>query len=124
MREFWYTSFHQLDLARQIVDGRRDAVRAYLHHFWSHWSGPNYAVDEARIAAYATETMPSPDDRLKTPASILWQVCDPIFPEAWSDRLDDFFTDYALERLPGVGHFMPLEATEKFAEAILHRIGS
>lgn len=36
VREFWYTSFHQLELARDIVDGRRDAVRAYLHHFWAH----------------------------------------------------------------------------------------
>jgi pimeloyl-ACP methyl ester carboxylesterase len=44
--EFWYTSFHQLDLAKHLVDGNRDAVRAYLHHFWSHWSGPNYIVDE------------------------------------------------------------------------------
>jgi pimeloyl-ACP methyl ester carboxylesterase len=28
VREFWYTSFHQLDLARDIVDGHPDAVRA------------------------------------------------------------------------------------------------
>jgi pimeloyl-ACP methyl ester carboxylesterase len=148
VREFWYTSFHQLDLARQIVDGRRDAVRAYLHHFWSHWSGPDYVLDEGRIdhladvyspkgafivaaqwyrsssnpvTAYAAETVPSPDDRLKTPASVLWQACDPIFPEGWSDRLDDFFSDYILESLPRTGHFTPLEATEIFARAILHR---
>jgi pimeloyl-ACP methyl ester carboxylesterase len=49
VREFWYTSFHQLELARQLVDGKRDAVRAYLRHFWSHWSGPDYVVDEKRI---------------------------------------------------------------------------
>jgi pimeloyl-ACP methyl ester carboxylesterase len=45
VKEFWYTSFHQLDLVQQLIDGNRDAVRAYLHHFWSHWSGPNYIVD-------------------------------------------------------------------------------
>jgi pimeloyl-ACP methyl ester carboxylesterase len=27
VKEFWYTSFHQLDLARQLIDGNRDAVR-------------------------------------------------------------------------------------------------
>jgi pimeloyl-ACP methyl ester carboxylesterase len=48
-REFWYTSFHQLDLARQLIDGNRDAVRAYLRHFWPHWSGPSYVVDDERI---------------------------------------------------------------------------
>jgi hypothetical protein len=49
VREFWYTSFHQLDLARQLIDGNPDAVRAYLRHFWSHWSGPSYVVDDERI---------------------------------------------------------------------------
>ena len=67
--------------------------------------------------------MPSPGDRLTTPVTILWQTCDAIFPDAWSDRLDNFFTDYSLEKLRGVGHFTPLEATQKFAESILHRTG-
>src|SRR5580658_3837205 len=41
-REFWYQAFHQLDLAEQLIDGQPDAVRAYLRHFWTHWSGPGY----------------------------------------------------------------------------------
>src|ERR1700758_1855317 len=41
-REFWYQAFHQLELCNQLIDGRPDAVRAYLRHFWSHWSGPGY----------------------------------------------------------------------------------
>jgi hypothetical protein len=117
VKEFWYTSFHQLDLVQQLIDGNRDAVRAYLHHFWSHWSGPNYLVDEKRIdhladvysapgafiasvnwyrssgnpvTAYAAETKPSPDTRLATPTTILWQDQDPIFLYRWSDQLDAF----------------------------------
>src|SRR6266705_2520592 len=39
-REFWYQSFHQLALAERLIDGQPSAVRAYLEHFWSHWSGP------------------------------------------------------------------------------------
>lgn len=143
--EFWYTSFHNLELFGTLVDGKRDAARAYLHHFWSHWSGPAYVVDETRIdhladvysapgafnasvawyrssgnpvTAYATEVAPAPADRLKTPTTVLWQETDPIFPIAWSDRLDEFFVNYRLQRLPGVGHFTPLEATETFAAAI------
>ena len=32
--------FHQLSLIEEILDGDRAAVRAYLAHFWNHWSGP------------------------------------------------------------------------------------
>lgn len=151
VKEFWYTSFHQLDLAQRLVDGNRDAVRAYLHHFWSHWSGPNYIIDERRIdhladvysapgafiasvnwyrsssnpvTAYAAEIEPSPSERLATPTTILWQDQDAIFPYRWSDRLDAFFKDYNLERLERVGHFTPLEATSRFAEAIKQRLAS
>ena len=44
-------------------------------------------------------------------------------PLAWADRLDHFFTNYKFEKLSGVGHFTPLEATEKFAAAIVERLG-
>ncbi len=36
--EFWYQAFHNLELSTQLVDGQPEAVRAYLRHFWSHWS--------------------------------------------------------------------------------------
>ena len=48
-REFWYQAFHQLDLAEQLVDGNRDAVRAYLRHFWRHWSGPGFELPEDHL---------------------------------------------------------------------------
>jgi pimeloyl-ACP methyl ester carboxylesterase len=149
VKEFWYTSFHQLRLSEELVDGKPEAVRAYLRHFGEHWSGPNYIVDEARldrltecysvpggftasmmwyrssgnpVIAYASELPPPPEERLSTPVSILWQALDPIFPYAWSDRLSDFFTDYILERLDGIGHFTPLEATDRFTAAIKSRL--
>jgi len=150
VREFWYTSFHQLDLARLLIDGNRDAVRVYLHHLWSHWSGPNYIVDEKRmdhlvevysapgafvasinwyrtsssnpVTAFAAETKPSPGQRLATPTTVLWEDQDPIFPFEWSDQLDAFFQNYTLERLSGIGHFTPLEATDRFAKAIKQRL--
>jgi pimeloyl-ACP methyl ester carboxylesterase len=133
---------------QQLIDGNRGAVRAYLHHFWP---GPNYPVDEKRIdhladvysapgafiasvnwyrssgnpvTACAAETKPSLDTRLAAPTTILWQDQDPIFPYRWSDQLDAFFQDYTLERLGGIGHFTPLEATDRFAEAIKHRLTS
>jgi Carboxypeptidase regulatory-like domain len=146
VKEFWYTSFHQLKLAEELIDGKREAVRAYLRHFWEHWSGPKYSVDDQRldhltdvyskpgaftaslewyrssgnpVTAYAKEERPNPSDRLATPTIILWQEHDPIFPIAWADQLDHFLASYKFERLSGVGHFTPLEATEKFAAAII-----
>jgi pimeloyl-ACP methyl ester carboxylesterase len=148
-REFWYPPFHRLDLAKQLIDGKPKAIRAYLRHFWSHWSGPDYEVDESRLdhlvgvysppgaftasvgwyhtssspdAAYVAETAPERAGRLSTPTTVLWQEFDPIFPTQWSDRLDEFFADVSLEMLDGVGHFTPMEAPDRFASAIKQRI--
>jgi pimeloyl-ACP methyl ester carboxylesterase len=149
VKEFWYTSFHRLDLAQQLIDGKPDAVRTYLRHFWSHWSGPDFVVDNKRIdhltevysapgafvasinwyrtssnpvTAFATETRPPRHQRLTVPTTVLWEEQDPIFPYEWSNRLDDFFADYTLERLSGVGHFTPLEAADRFVNAVKHRL--
>ena len=144
-QEFWYQSFHQLDLAEQLIDGRPDAVRAYLGHFWSHWSGPSFELsDEAlsRVAALysepgafvasigwyragagsvarsLSEQPPPPGDRIHVPATVLWPGHDPLFPVQWSDRLDEFFDKVRVRELPSAGHFTPLEAPVEFAEEI------
>lgn len=49
MREFWYQSFHRLPLAEELIDGKPEAVRAYLRHFWNHWSGPAFELHEAAL---------------------------------------------------------------------------
>lgn len=145
-REFWYQPFHQLALAERLIDGRADAVRAYLSHFWSHWSGPGFRPTESDldhlVARYAApgaftasigwyragagavasslgERAPAPADRLPTPTTVLWPEHDPLFPRAWSDRLEEFFADVRLRHLDGVGHFGPLEAPAAFADAVV-----
>jgi pimeloyl-ACP methyl ester carboxylesterase len=145
MREFWYQAFHQLGLIEQLIDGRPDAVRAYLEHFWSHWSGPGYQPAAAEldrltalygdpgafvasigwyragagtIANSLAERAPAAADRIATPTTVLWPECDPLFPPAWSDRLAEFFTDASLQPMAGVGHFSPLEAPDRYVAAI------
>jgi pimeloyl-ACP methyl ester carboxylesterase len=49
VREFWYTTFNQQKVVEELIDGNPKAVRAYLRHFWEHWSGPNYIVAETRL---------------------------------------------------------------------------
>jgi pimeloyl-ACP methyl ester carboxylesterase len=144
-QEFWYQSFHRLDLAERLIDGRPDAVRAYLAHFWSHWSGPSFELgDEAlsrvaglysepgafvasigwyragagSVARSLSEQPPPPDGRIRVPATVLWPGQDPLFPVEWSDRIDEFFDRARIRMLPSAGHFTPLEAPGEFAEEI------
>ena len=144
-REFWYQAFHNLELSTRLVDGQPEAVRAYLRHFWSHWSGPGYepARDHldhlvavygppgafaasiawyrggaGSVAASLAERAPDPGDRIAVPAAVLWPEHDPLFPREWSDRIGEFFAAAELSWLEGAGHFSPLEAPGAFAAAI------
>jgi pimeloyl-ACP methyl ester carboxylesterase len=144
-REFWYQPFHQLELAERLIDGRADAVRAYLRHFWDRWSGPGftlagpdldhlvsryaapgaftasiawYRAGSGSVALSAAERDPAADERIATPTTVLWPEHDPLFPLAWSDRLDRFFRTVRLRTAPGAGHFTPLESPTGFAAAI------
>ena len=143
--EFWYQSFHQLALCPELIDGDRDAVRSYLRHFWSHWAGPSFVLSEDELerltALYAapgaftasinwyrsgagtvarslTETAPDPAARIAAATTVLWPERDPLFPPAWADRLGEFFADVEVSSMAGIGHFSPLEAPERFADAI------
>jgi pimeloyl-ACP methyl ester carboxylesterase len=145
--EFWYQAFHQLRLVEELIDGRPEAVRAYLRHFWSHWSGPDFTPTDARldhltsrygvpgaftasigwyragsamIRSSLAETPPA--TRIGAPTTVLWPEFDPLFPRAWSDRLGEWFADVALRHLDGVGHFSPVEAPGAFAAAVTEAV--
>jgi pimeloyl-ACP methyl ester carboxylesterase len=149
LEEFWYQPFHRLPLSRELIDGRPDDVRAYLWHFWAHWSAPGftppaehldalvesyarpgaftrstawYRAGSGAVASALAEVVPDPGDRIAAPATILWPEHDPLFPLAWSDRVDLFFAAAAVRELPGSGHFVPLEAPEAFAQAVRERV--
>jgi pimeloyl-ACP methyl ester carboxylesterase len=148
-REYWYQAFHQLPLADRLIDGNLDAVREYLRHFWSHWSGPNFTLPEddlerlasnyalpgaftASIAWYRAGagmvaqslTEPPPERAIKVQPStdVLRPQHDPLFPRDWADRLDDYFVDATPHRPDGAGHFTPLECPQEFAGLILARV--
>jgi pimeloyl-ACP methyl ester carboxylesterase len=144
--EFWYQAFHQLPLAELLLDGKLEAVREYLRHFWTHWSGPDFQLTgrhlEHLVSAYSTpgaftasigwyragagavaasiaEQTPSRADRIVVPTTVLWPEYDPLFPRQWSDRLDEFFSGVDLRFVDNVGHFTPLECPQEFADAIV-----
>ena len=149
-REFWYQPFHRLALSTELIDGRRDAVASYLRHFWEHWSGPRWSPPrrvrgprrrlrapgrlrrEHRVVPRrrrhprrrAGRARPRPEDRLAVPTTVLWPTEDPLFPVAWSDRIDAFLAHAQLRVLDGVGHFVPLQAPDDVAGAIRAATGT
>ena len=145
-RQFWYQSFHQLQLAEELIDGNPTAVRAYLRHFWSHWSGPDFTPAEDRLdhltSVYAepggftasigwyragagavarslAERVPAPADRLAVPTTVLWPEYDPLFTRDWADRVGEFFADIRMTFVDGIGHYVPVESPADFAAAAL-----
>ena len=146
--EFWYLTFNRLPLAVELLDGRPDAVRAFLGHFWTRWAGPGFTLPAAHldhlVAVYSApgaaaallgwyrasagalarvtaERPPAPADRIGLPTRVLWPDLDPLFPPAWSDRLDRYFADLRVRHLTGVGHFVPMECPDEFAAAVAGR---
>jgi pimeloyl-ACP methyl ester carboxylesterase len=145
-QEFWYQPFHQLGLSTELIDGRPDAVRAHLRHFWSHWSGPDfelpkdhlehlvsvygpagafaasiawYRAGAGSVAVAEAERTPDLAHRMAVPTAILWPDHDPLFPLQWSDRFGEFFAVARLTCLGGTGHFTPLERPQDFADAVI-----
>ncbi|MBP2372068.1 pimeloyl-ACP methyl ester carboxylesterase [Pseudonocardia parietis] len=145
LEEFWYQWFHQLDLAEELIDGDAKAARIYVRHFWSRWSGPGFYLDPSRLDHLAstygrpgaftasvawyragggsvisalTEAVPPAAERSTVPTTFLWPQHDPLFPMAWADRLDEFFTDVSVEPVNDAGHFVPVEMPDIFARAI------
>ncbi len=150
VREFWYQSFHRLGLPEALIDGNPSAARAYVKHFWDHWSGPVYTPEPAQldrlgqlygapgafiasigwyragsgtVARSLAERASAPEDRIAAPTTVLWPGHDPLFPVEWSDRIDAFFSRATLQSLPDAGHFSPLEAAGSFAAAIASALG-
>jgi pimeloyl-ACP methyl ester carboxylesterase len=145
-REYWYQPFHRLEISDELLDGDPDAIRTYLRHFWSHWSGPAFALPEAdldrlvdryampgafaasigwyragsgTVATSLAERQPPAAERIAHPTRVLWPEHDPLFPPAWGDRLGAWFANVTVTPLADAGHFSPLEAPEAFAAAIV-----
>ncbi|MGD9990273.1 alpha/beta fold hydrolase [Pseudonocardia sp.] len=101
--------------------------RNALQRVWTTWSAPGYTPSRLRLDHLAQQhdrrllTMSSdPIGRhvVAAPTTILWPDLDPLVPDSWFDGLGEWFRRVTVRRVPGVGHFLPVEAPMAFVEAL------
>lgn len=144
--EFWYQYFHNLTWAGDLIGYNEETVRLYLSHFYQTWTGKKESLREvelnAIIKAYAKDaavkksinyykaraqakkpTSFQPiEDKIKQETTVLCGKDDPVMLADWSDNLDLFFENFTLKILPGIGHFVPFEATMGVLDAIIENL--
>ena len=148
MREFWYQSFHQLSLIEEVLDGDRAAVRAYLAHFWRHWSGPGFEPGDERldrladaygapgamtasigwyragsgmVASSLAETEPEPSSGSPRRRRSCGRSTTRSSRARGRTGSTPSSAPSSCVELDGAGHFTPVEAPEAFAAAIRAR---
>ncbi len=142
-KERWYQHFHTIAQADQIIGRDRETVRLYLSYFYDHWLGNKQSLRPKEFDAIVDSyTQPgavrgsiawyragagsgqisAQQEKLppiEQPTSVVWGEIDPILPAAWADRLGETFSQLVrVQILPGVGHFVPFEASDVLVEAI------
>jgi len=82
-----------------------------------------YRSGAGAVARSLAEEPPAAAGRIAVPVTVLWPEHDPLFPQAWADRVEEFFSDITVRFVDGVGHFAPLEFPGEFAAAIRAGVG-
>jgi pimeloyl-ACP methyl ester carboxylesterase len=86
-------------------------IHSYRHRFGSVAGDPRYASVEARLAD---------QPKIQVPTVNLHGAADAVVPAAFSERHAKYFTGPHQRRvLPNVGHNVPQEAPQAFADAVL-----
>jgi pimeloyl-ACP methyl ester carboxylesterase len=143
LKEIWYQSFNQLELAPALVGATRETCKAYVGHFLRHWAFrkdafgavleaftdnflkpgnltggfAHYQASHAGRIAMMKGTSPALPP-IGVPTCVRWAEHDPLFPYAWTDRLGETFGALDLAIFRGVGHFPHHEAPDQAAEEI------
>lgn len=141
--ETWYQHFHALPWAHRLIGHDRATVRLYLAHFYQHWMGHQAALHpqefeaivdmyahpdavraslayyQARAGTRLRDVTADPATlRLSQPTVVLWGEADPVARASFADRLPEYFPNVSVRLLPGVGHFVPIEAPQEALAAI------
>jgi pimeloyl-ACP methyl ester carboxylesterase len=138
----WYSQFHQLDMAVDLVSSSRDACRIYYRHFFNHWSYADELLTPEQLEIYVDNFMKPGNihggfnyyranlsltsqpwtalDRTisDVPTTFLWGMGDTVVPSIWSDQVADWYNNYTIEYVPESGHFMMVETPDVVIDRI------
>lgn len=106
------------DEFEKIVDvyAQPGAIRGSLAYYKARAKAKSAATASPQSKQAAANKIDS--SKIQQPTTVLWGDADPVIPYVWSDRLGEYFANYSLQILPGVGHFTAFEAGAEVAEAI------
>lgn len=134
--ESWYSQFHQLDMAVDVVSSSREATKRYFKHFFSHWSYNKDLITEEEMEILTdnfvkpgnihggfnfyranlsmTSNPWTPLDRTISdlPTTFLWGMGDPVVPSVWSNDVPLWYNNYTMEYVPDGGHFLMWEKAD------------
>jgi pimeloyl-ACP methyl ester carboxylesterase len=138
----WYSQFHQLDMAVEVVSSSRAATRAYFKHFLSHWSFDKDLITDEEMEVYTdnfvkpgnihggfnfyranlslTSVPWTPLDRTVSdvPMTFLAGMGDTVVPSVWTDQVTNWYNNYTIEYVPDGGHFLMMEKPDLVIDRI------
>lgn len=141
--ESWYSQFHQLDMAVELVSSSREATKIYFKHFLSHWSYNKNLITDEEMEIYtdnfvkpgnihagfnfyranlSVSSIPwTPLDRTisSVPMTFLQGMGDTVVPSIWTDLVAKWYNNYTIEYVPDSGHFMMMERPDLVIDRIL-----
>ena len=140
--ESWYSQFHQLDMAVEVVGSSRAATKAYFKHFLSHWSYNKDLITDEEMEIYTDNFVKPGNIRAgfnfyranlaltsvpwtaldhtisNAPMTFLVGMGDTVVPSTWSDLVTGWYNNYGIEYVPDSGHFMMMEKPDVVVEHI------
>lgn len=141
--ESWYSQFHQLDMAVELVASSREATKIYFKHFLSHWSYNKNLITDEEMEVYTdnfvkpgnihagfnfyranlsiTSIPWTPLDRSisSVPITFLQGMGDTVVPSVWTDLVPQWYNNYSIEYVPDSGHFMMMERPDLVIDRII-----
>lgn len=140
--ESWYSQFHQLDMAVELVASSREATKIYFKHFLSHWSHDRNLITDEEMEIY-TDNFAKPGnihagfnfyranlsltsapwtqlDRTisDVPMTFLQGMGDTVVPSVWTDLVPPWYNNYTMEYVKDAGHFMMMEKPDLVVDRI------
>nr|AZP57170.1 epoxide hydrolase [synthetic construct]CAA73331.1 epoxide hydrolase [Agrobacterium tumefaciens] len=137
VHESWYSQFHQLDMAVEVVGSSREVCKKYFKHFFDHWSYRDELLTEEELEVHVDNCMKPdnihggfnyyranirPDAALWTdldhtmsdlPVTMIWGLGDTCVPYApLIEFVPKYYSNYTMETIEDCGHFLMVEKPE------------